>query len=372
MIKKKKKRYSDMAAIMEATKHSLANRNESLNGANKAILDAQSTADSLTKAILTAKSPSNPESTMGIPLVKETDEESRDFISIASMGNFENTVSKADSLLSKNNILRDKLFRDSPHFLSPADVSVALGIGMLSAVLPSLSIFGEKTSLRDLFHENQNGAIKDGIEKIMATDSASIAIDGTSGALHRFALDDNHAHDLLGAIFSPIEGVGFKQRFAHLLIDAFGATGVPLPGSTYLRQALHEVFTVSVPDKIHSRLAAYRHTDLASTGLTSALLWIFFQLQSIGPDSLRYPKISLISHGTCVATIAAIVPYFPKLAARRSWINYTSLVMVVRHLASINAMDNQLSKDANQYRSESEAIIRQLSIIYGNSGGRIG
>ena len=249
------------------------------------------------------------------------------------------------------------------HQLQPADAAFALGAGVLSALMPSIRINDNQTSnLASWLHENQDGKLRTGLESILGP-SESLAIDNVFGGLHRFTRDQSGIlqhdalHQFLSAIGNPALGLPhLKRALSHLVVDAFGATGIPLPVTNYALNTA-DFFDLPTPNaKELSRLAAFRHADWMSSGTTSMLLFAYEVFRDVPSDSFRRYKIAILAHYACAMTVFAVAPFFPRLAARRSQVNYVSATLFLKNCS-------QLVMAASALRAETEKISNDIDLI---------
>lgn len=265
----------------------------------------------------------------------------------------------------------DKFLRDSgvdpdlitleqgTHFLDATDVGAAIAIGIVGALVPSWSPTGSHTgNVAGAFQRNQDHGIKHAVDSILGETGSSL-IDSLPGQLHRFS---DHSHDL--AIL--LEGTGKVSGFGlnalmllrHLFVDAFGATGVPLPGSTYIREWLG-LFdpSDSRAARLHSRLAAYRHTDLVATLTTSAGLALYGWWREIPEGSLRRPKLGVIAHGITACAVGMLASVNPLIAARRSMVNWVSVGLFTKNTIALTLGAQRLRVQTEALRNETTMLL---------------
>lgn len=249
------------------------------------------------------------------------------------------------------------------HCLAPTDAGAAIAVGLIGALAPSVSVTPRAAdSLASVLQRAQDAGLKDAVESVLGS-SASSVIDRLPGQLHRFR---DHSHDLGRLIVEPFlertsGRVDPRRLISHLFVDACGATGVPLPGSTYIRQWLR-LFDVSDPRmaRLHSRFAAYRHTDVVGTALTSAGLRLYTWLGEIPADSLRRPKLGIIAHGTTAYAIGALALVDPFFAARRSLVNWSSTALLVKNTIELTRREQTLRAETAKVRQETMRILDDM------------
>ena len=263
------------------------------------------------------------------------------------------TPEEVGAFLRANGLDPEKL--DLPkgsHSLDATDVGAAIAFGIIGALAPSISVTGKRAdTVASAFQQAQDGRLKDIVESAMGSTESEL-IDSMPGQLHRFA---DHSHDLARVAFdglsaNPATRVSAVRLVAHLVVDAFGATGIPLPGSTYVREWMGLLDpTDSRVSRLHSKLAAYRHTDLLGAGVTSMGIAVYGWWREIPGGSLRRPKVGIIAHGTCAYAITALAAVNPAFAARRSMLNWASAGLFARNMIA-------LTLGAKRLRAETEAL----------------
>ena len=253
------------------------------------------------------------------------------------------------------------------HQLDMLDVTVAVGIGMAAALVPSIDFQGDSPrNLAGIFRVEQDKSLRDFIEGTLKVDSSSSIMDSLGGGLHRFAQDADGklSHDLFSDFLASLSpnnsAVPFKTKIAHLLIDAFGATGIPIPGTEAILKTLDFFEAGSPSPRELSRYFAYRHTDAVGTGVTSFLLALYEFIRKVPKDSFRPHKLGIIAHGTCAGSICALAPIFPHLAARRSLVNYTSAAMFLKNCYQLHSMARSLRKKSEALSKETDEILTRL------------
>lgn len=244
-----------------------------------------------------------------------------------------------------------------------------LAIGMLGAILPSVSLGEDGASVRDMMQSNQDGLIKDGVELLLRTSSAAPMMDVAGGSLHRFA-SGGSSHDLLPLLVkSMAQAFGVPQAvaepalriLAHLIIDAFGATGIPVPGSSYLMGFIEQLFGEAVGPKMHSRLGSFRWSDLISTGSTSALLFLHSRLR--GLEEIDNRLVATIAHGTTTVAILGLAQSgFLHVAARRSLINYSSAALFVKNALQLKGALGERLRQHERVVEELHKVVWEMKL----------
>lgn len=229
----------------------------------------------------------------------------------------------------------------SEHALDALDVAGALTFGALGALTPSLG--SRRGLVGDAFTEIQRAAdterLPHVVQAVFGRHPAPFMDAGASGIYHRFC----DGHDLVAALPAAASKLGWVrgpvQVFQHLLTDSFGATGIPLPGSSIVGSAVARVAGVAnIGDLISprdlSRYAALRMSDGVATGVTSLLLAIYANARGISEGSPRRAKLGVLAHGLCLVGVAACasVPGLMHLVPFRSHINYVSLVALAKNV----------------------------------------
>lgn len=267
----------------------------------------------------------------------------------------------------------------SEHRLDATDVAAALGFGALGAFIPSLRAQRVgRGFIGDAFHDLQATADKNKlpsvVQLVFGRKPASFMDAGARGIFHRF----RDGHDLLVALPQGVRELGWVRGplevFQHLLRDSFGGTGIPMPGSELIGRA-YESLSGSrflddlVSPKDLSRYAAFRMTDAAATGITAMLLSTYAAARGIPKGSMRRPQLGVLAHGLCFVGIAACatIPGVQLLAARRSHLNYISLLALAKHAWAWRGLASHLQSE----NDEGFALIRdgtaQLEAYRGNS-----
>ncbi len=253
------------------------------------------------------------------------------------------------------------------HQLDTLDVTVAVGIGMAAALVPSIDFQNDDPkNLAGFFRMEQDRSLKKIIERTLNVDSTSSIIDSVSGRLHRFMQDTDGklSHDLFSDFLASLSpnssAVSFKTKIAHLLVDAFGATGIPVSGTEALLKT-SDFFEGEKPSAEDlSEFLGYRHTDIVGTGVTSLLLVLYEFFRKVPKDSFRVQKLGIIAHGTCAGSICALAPIFPHLAARRSLVNYTSAAIFLKNCYQLHSMARALRKKSEALSKETDEILTRL------------
>lgn len=279
---------------------------------------------------------------------------------------WEEIVGESKSILDQEGIDSEELKLALPNQLDRHDVVAALTIGAISAVLPSIG--GRHGSMTGAFQRVQVAADKfqlpELVQKLFGNKPAQFMDAGAAGAFHRFV----DGHDLLWAAPNAVKELGLARGivevFQHLIRDSFGPTGVPLPGSSLLGDAVAEQLGGSrlsdvIPAKDLSRYAAIRMTDGVATCTTSLLLWGYLAFRGINSDSSRACKLAILAHGLCSVGVGVIAcaPGLQVAAAGRSHVNYISIAAVARNaikLASITRLRRE--ENAERYRSLAAAV----------------
>lgn len=258
-----------------------------------------------------------------------------------------------------------------PDALSVGDVAAAIGIGALGAVTPSL---GGESSVRDGLNQLQKAADKGGlpgaVQMLFGTETPAAFMDaGAAGPYHRFV----HGHDLFWALPEGIKSLGIlpgiSQVFQHLLRDVCGLTGIPLPGSTMFAESIAANMGIELRELVSprdlSRYAGLRMTDVAATGTTSLLLWVYGKLRGIEGGSIRAAKLGILAHGFCFAgiAVASLIPGLAAVAAHRSHLNYLSLVALAKNGLALSRATRTLRRENARRFDALEAGLRELETL---------
>lgn len=258
-----------------------------------------------------------------------------------------------------------------PDALSVGDVAAAIGIGALGAVTPSL---GGESSVRDGLNQLQKaadkGGLPDAVQMLFGTETPAAFMDaGAAGPYHRFV----HGHDLFWALPEGIKSLGIlpgiSQVFQHLLRDVCGLTGIPLPGSTMFAESIAANMGIELRELVSprdlSRYTGLRMTDVAATGTTSLLLWVYGKLRGIEGGSIRAAKLGILAHGFCFAgiAVASLIPGLAAVAAHRSHLNYVSLVALAKNGLALSRATRTLRRENARRFDALEAGLRELETL---------
>jgi hypothetical protein len=240
----------------------------------------------------------------------------------------------------------------SAHELDIADVVAALSFGAIGAIIPSLG--SRRGSVQDAFHGIQQAADTERLprllQRVFGRHPAPFMDTGASGMYHRFC----DGHDLLTALPAGVAKLGWVsgplQVFQHLLTDSFGSTGIPLPGTDLIGQAVARVASVSsitdlISPKDLSRYASLRMSDAVASSVTGFLLWLYSLARGIPENSMRRPKLGVLAHGLCLVGVAAFAatPGLAHMVPFRSHLNYVSLVAMSKHAWSWRSLTRSLA-----------------------------
>lgn len=168
---------------------------------------------------------------------------------------------------------------------------------------------------------------------------------------------------------------GGMEVFQHPLRDSFGRTGIPLPGSTAVGDALAKHLGESglsdlVAPRDLSRVAGLRMTDAVATGTTSLLLWGYGRTRGIESPSIRSAKLGILAHGLCSIAVAAValVPALQAVVPYRSQVNYLSLAALTKNAVQLAQMTRRLRK-GNLERFD--VLERELGALQRMSAGEV-
>ncbi|HEY6722624.1 MAG TPA: hypothetical protein VI197_01295 [Polyangiaceae bacterium] len=261
----------------------------------------------------------------------------------------------------------------SEHELDTMDVVSALALGAIGAFLPSFRTQKVGRGLvGDAFHNLQEAADKNKlpqvVQSVFGRKPAAFMDAGAKGVFHRF----QDGHDLLTAVPEGVRALGWVRGplevFQHLLRDSFGGTGVPLPGSDLIGKSFASLGGAHVSEFLSphelSKYAAFRMTDTVATGTTAALVSIYAAARKIPAGSMRLPQLGMLAHGLCFLGIAACstIPGVQLLAARRSHLNYVSLLAVAKHAWVWHGMTNRLRLENDDGSERIRATREQLEV----------
>ena len=269
--------------------------------------------------------------------------------------------------------------------LDAADCLAAVAIGIIGAILPSIDLAlgqgapGHPIAIKDILQRGQDHEIKRAVESILRTDSTSAVIDHVGGFLHRFAYGDP-SHDPIAVLTSvvasaigvpPLVAEPAVRILAHLLIDASGATGIPFPGSSYLRHFLGELLGGDpLGPRGASRYLGYRHSDLFAAGSTSLLLFLYEKSRRVTAGSARSYKLAITAHGVSTITMLGVAAAGSaagsfgtlRLVARRSHINYVSGTMMLKNAAQLAARTQQSRVTSLRVEASADSRLRPLNL----------
>jgi hypothetical protein len=242
----------------------------------------------------------------------------------------------------------------SAHELDVTDVAAALSFGAIGALVPSLG--SRRGAVQEAFRQVQRTADSEHlpalVQGVFGRHPAAFMDSGASGMYHRFC----DGHDLLTALPLGVAKLGLVrgpiQVFQHLLTDSFGSTGIPLPGTDLIGQAIARVAGVSnitdlISAKDLSRYASFRMSDAVASSATSFLLWAYGLSRGIPEGSMRKPKLGLLAHGLCLVGVAACAatPGLGHLVPFRSHLNYVSLIAMSKHAWTWRSLANSLAAE---------------------------
>lgn len=238
----------------------------------------------------------------------------------------------------------------SEHQLLAKDSQAALLFGGIGALFPVLGA-GRGLVIEALqsIQRVADGGKLPGIFQVVFGRGSAPFLDASKGKFHRF----DGSHDLLNALPNGIMKLGLVRGSLevsqHLLTDAFGVTGIPIPGSHALAGHLDP--------GILSRYAAFRLSDVAASGTTSFLLWLYFKQENIPESSMRRSQMALLAHSTCLAATFLSTALLGFAAAVRSHLNFVSLGAMIQNYWKVRQMTTQLqaSNDA-RFRALAESI----------------
>lgn len=240
----------------------------------------------------------------------------------------------------------------SAHELDAVDVAAALFVGAVGALVPSLG--SRRGSVQEAFHGVQRAAdsqrLPGLLQGVFGRHPAPFMDTGASGMYHRFC----DGHDLLTALPVGVAKLGWVngplQVFQHLLTDSFGSTGIPLPGTDLMGQAVARIAGVSsltdlISPRDLSRYASFRMSDAVASSVTGFLLWLYSLARGIPKGSMRRPKIGVLAHGLCLVGVAACAatPGLGHIVPFRSHLNYVSLVAMSKHAWSWRSLARSLA-----------------------------
>ena len=230
----------------------------------------------------------------------------------------------------------------SEHRLRTKDSKAALLFGSVGALLPSIGVGnGFVVEALQSIQRAADGGKLPGVFQLVFGRGSAPFLDASKGKFHRF----DGSHDPLNALPTGIRELGLVRGSLevsqHLLTDAFGVTGIPLPGSHALAGHLDQGTL--------SRYAALRLSDVAASGTTSLLLWLYFEKEQISESSMRRPQMALLAHSTCLAATFLSTALLGIGAAARSSLNYVSIGSMLHSYWQVRKMTAQLM-ESNQKR----------------------
>lgn len=278
-------------------------------------------------------------------------------------------LQEAESILQEEGVDPAEIQLEVPGALDKVDVVASLAFGALSAVLPSLGSRGGL--VKDAFQRIQEAAdyhsLPDLIQSLFGDKPAAFMDAGAQGMYHRFI----HGHDLFWAIPEGMNQLGFltgvKEVFQHLLRDAFGRTGIPLPGSTLIGDAVaqilgkHGIADLIAPRDL-SRYTGLQLADGVSTGTTSLLLWLYGKVRGIPSGSMRAARLAILAHGFCFVGVAmaCAIPGLAMAFPYRSHLNYVSLAAMGKNTVQLWMLDRQLQNENARRFTELEHQLSEL------------
>lgn len=296
-------------------------------------------------------------------------------IEFLNNNSFAEAIESAEKVLKQHGIDSEAIPSGIPyHQLTKMDMAFAFGCGIAAAIAPNIRVHcseDQTSSLTSWIHENQNGEIKKLVEDIFGGGKSEV-IDSVTGRFHRFVQDSggNLQHDpffqIASALGGPINLVipGIRKAASHLLVDACGDTGIPLPGSHYLLNFLDFLELNQFDSQELSKFLSLRHTDAVATGLTSSFLFLYDWIGKVPSDSLRRCKMGIIAHGVCSVSIFALASFTPHLAARRSHLNYISASLFLKNCYLLKNGSTKLEEQGEAWAAKTKNITQDLLQIY--------